>query len=176
VKVIARARPAITTNPCGDYNESQRVGGQSGESAGEAMITIEEMDRIAREEVPAVGQHGVAFESIEDGVVRARLPFQNDFLRPGGTVSGPTMMGLADLVMYACVLSRIGMVKLAVTTNLNANFLRKPGPRDLIAEGRLIKCGRRLAYGEVSITSDGEPDDPVCHVTMTYSIPPEREA
>jgi len=135
-------------------------------------LTITEMDRIAREDVPGIGQTGIVFEAIEDGLVRARLPFHVDSLRPGDTVSGPTMMGLADLVMYACVLSRIGVVKMAVTTNLNANFLRLSGPVDLVAEGRLIKCGRRLAYGEVTITSDGEPDEAVCHVTVTYSIPP----
>lgn len=135
-------------------------------------ITLQEMERITREEVPSVGQLGVVYEAIGEGTVRARLPHRDDFLRPGGTVSGPTMMGLADIVMYACVLSRIGPVKLAVTTNLNANFLRRPAPVDLVAEGRLLKIGKRLAYGEVTITSDGEPDDPVCHVTATYSIPP----
>jgi uncharacterized protein (TIGR00369 family) len=135
-------------------------------------ITIEEMDRIAREEVPSVGQLGVRFERVEPGGVRARLPYRDDFLRPGGTVSGPTMMGLADIVIYACVLARLGPVKLAVTTSLNANFLRRPRPADLIAEGRLLKLGKRLAYGEVTIVSDGEPDDPVCHATCTYSIPP----
>jgi uncharacterized protein (TIGR00369 family) len=135
-------------------------------------LTIAEMDRIVREDIPGVGQTGIVFEAIEDGLVRARLPFHVDSLRSGGTVSGPTMMGLADLVMYTCVLSRIGIVKMAVTTNLNAHFLRLPGPVDLIAEGQLIKCGRRLAYGEVTITSDGKPDEAVCHVTVTYSIPP----
>lgn len=85
------------------------------------------------------------------------------------------MMGLADYTMYAVVLSRIGRQKMAVTTNLNANFLRRPSPKDLIAEGRLLKLGRRLAYGEVTIFSQGE-DDPVCHVTSTYSLPPGVEA
>lgn len=136
-----------------------------------ARLTPEEMDRIAREDVPGVAQTGVRFEEIGDGVVRARLPFREDSIRPGGTVNGPTMMGLADIVIFACVLSRIGIVKMAVTTNLNANFLRMPGSVDLIAEGRLIKCGRRLAYGEVFIHAEDEPDDPVCHVTATYSLP-----
>lgn len=134
-------------------------------------LTPAEMDRIAREDVPGVARTGVRFEEIGDGVVRARLPFREDSLRPGGTVNGPTMMGLADIVIFACILSRIGIVKMAVTTNLNANFLRMPGPVDLIAEGRLIKCGRRLAYGEVFIFADGEADDTVCHVTATYSLP-----
>jgi uncharacterized protein (TIGR00369 family) len=137
-----------------------------------AQITCDEMGRIAREDVPSVGQYGVIFEEIGDGEVRARLPFDENSLRPGGTVSGPTMMALADIVMWACVLSRIGVVKMAVTTNLNANFLLRPKPGDLIAEGRLLKCGKRLAYGEVTIVSANDPDDPVCHVTTTYSIPP----
>jgi acyl-coenzyme A thioesterase PaaI-like protein len=85
------------------------------------------------------------------------------------------MMGLADYTMYAVVLSLIGRVELAVTTNLNCNFLRRPTPGDLIADGRIIKLGKRLAYGEVTICSDGDAD-PVAHVTATYSIPPRDEA
>ena len=80
------------------------------------------------------------------------------------------MMALADFAMYVAVLSAIGWVPLAVTTNLTINFLSKPAPRDLIAEARLIKLGKRLAVGEVDIRSDGE-DDLVAHVTSTYSIP-----
>ena len=134
-------------------------------------ITLEELDRITREEVPYVGQLGVVYEKVSDGLVTARLPFRDDLLRPGGTVTGPAMMSLGDIVMYAVVLSRIGPVKLAVTTSLTANFLRRPKPGDILAEGRLLKCGQRLAYGEVSMFSEGETD-PVCHVTATYSIPP----
>lgn len=136
-----------------------------------STLTPEEINRIAREDVPGVAQTGVCFEENGDGVARARLPFRDDSLRPGGTVNGPSMMELADIVIFTCVLSRAGIVKMAVTTNLNANFRRMPGPVDLIAEGRLIKRGRRLAYGEVFITAAGEPDDPVCHVTATYSLP-----
>jgi uncharacterized protein (TIGR00369 family) len=80
-------------------------------------------------------------------------------------------MAVADYAMYAAVLSAIGEVALAVTTNLNINFLRKPGPRDVLAEARLLKLGKRLAVSEVSVRSDGE-EDLVAHVTGTYSIPP----
>ena len=83
------------------------------------------------------------------------------------------MMALADFAMYVAVLASIGPVPLAVTTNLNINFLRKPAPRDLIGGGRLLKLGKRLAVGEVTIRSDGE-EEPVAHVTSTYSIPPAR--
>jgi uncharacterized protein (TIGR00369 family) len=103
--------------------------------------------------------------------VRARFTPNDAQLRPGGTVSGPTMMGLADTVMYALVLSAIGKAPLAVTTNLSINFLRKPEPKDLIAEGHMLKLGKVLAVGDIVIRSDGS-DDVVAHAVVTYSIPP----
>ena len=114
---------------------------------------------------------------IEDawhGGCRIRRKFNEKSLRPGGTVSGPTMMALTDFAMYVAVLASIGPVPLAVTTNLNINFLRKPTQRDLIAEARLIKLGKRLAVGEVRIFGDGE-DEMVAHATSTYSIPPPEQ-
>ncbi|RLA36310.1 MAG: PaaI family thioesterase [Gammaproteobacteria bacterium] len=120
-----------------------------------------------------MGQLGSRVEQLGDGTVRVRLPFHEDFLRPGGTVQGPVLMGLADLALYAIVLSLIGPVELAVTTNLNCNFLRRPLPGDIIAEGRILKLGKRLAVGEVSLYSDGDPEM-VAHVTATYSIPPDH--
>ncbi|MDP3546117.1 MAG: PaaI family thioesterase, partial [Phreatobacter sp.] len=95
-------------------------------------------------------------------------------LLPGGTISGPTMMTLADTGLYVAILASIGPVALAVTTNLNINFLRKPDQRDLLAECRLVKLGKRLAVGEVSIWSEGDEEELVAHATGTYSIPPER--
>ena len=91
-------------------------------------------------------------------------------LRPGGTVSGPTLMTLADTGLYSAILATLGPVAMAVTTNLNINFLRKPEPGRLRAETRLLKLGKRLAVGEVTITCNGDPA-PVAHVTGTYSIP-----
>ena len=139
-----------------------------------ALVSIAEVMKLIDEDIPSVAETGLVFEEISDTKVSARLPFDASSLRPGGTISGPTMMGLADMVVFVCVLARIGIVKDAVTTNLNANFLRKPAPSDLIAEGRLIKCGRRLAYGEVSMFSDTDPGNLVFHATCTYSIPPSK--
>ncbi|HZP69653.1 MAG TPA: PaaI family thioesterase [Pseudolabrys sp.] len=113
---------------------------------------------------------GLTIERVDYADIRVRRHFQEDYVRPGGTISGPTMMELADFAMYVAVFSAIGPQPLAVTTNLNINFLRKPGPSDLIADARLIKVGRRLAVGEVTIYSEGMPE-PVAHVTSTYSIP-----
>ena len=139
-----------------------------------ALVSIAEVMKLIDEDIPSVAETGLVFEEISDTKVSARLPFDASSLRPGGTISGPTMMGLADIVVFVCVLARIGIVKDAVTTNLNANFLRKPAPSDLIAEGRLIKCGRRLAYGEVSMFSNTDPGNLVFHATCTYSIPPSK--
>lgn len=93
-------------------------------------------------------------------------------LRPGGTVSGPVMMAVADVALYVAILGEIGLEALMVTTSLNFNFLRKPSAsRDIIGVCRLLKLGKRLAVGEVSIYSEGDPA-PVAHAVGTYSIPP----
>ena len=114
---------------------------------------------------------GLSVESVEFGACRVKQAYDPKQVRPGGTISGPTMMALADFSMYVAVFSAAGPVPLAVTTNLNINFLRKPAQADLIADARLLKHGKRLVVGEVTIFSQGE-GEPVAHVTSTYSIPP----
>ena len=95
-------------------------------------------------------------------------------LRPGGTVSGPVMMAVADVAIYVAILGRIGIVPLTVTTSLTINFLRKPSASArIIAECTLMKVGRTLIVGEVSLYSEGS-DDMVAHVVGTYSVPPKR--
>ncbi len=95
-----------------------------------------------------------------------------DELRPGGTVSGPVMMAVADIALYAAILGEIGIVPLAVTTNLNINFLRKPSAdKDIVGVCKLIKVGKTLAIGDVYLYSDGD-ERPVAHAVGTYSIPP----
>ena len=117
---------------------------------------------------------GYVVEEVGAGSVRVRLRVEERHLRPGGTVSGPTMFELADFSMYAAILSRIGKVALAVTTNAGIDFMRKPeAARDLVAEARLLKLGRVLAFGDVMIRSDGG-EAVVARASMTYSIPPER--
>ena len=137
-----------------------------------AAMTVDELNRFLTAEFPQFfhAQSGLTIEEVWQGGARVRQAYQAQSIRPGGTISGPTMMALADFTMYAGLLGSIGPVPLAVTTNLNINFLRKPGARDLIAECRLLKLGQRLAVGEVTVRSDGQ-DEPVAHVTSTYSIP-----
>jgi uncharacterized protein (TIGR00369 family) len=142
-----------------------------GQMAAPRLTRNELMDRL-RAEFPEMSNamNGCDLEEVWHGGCRLRMPFNDRSLRPGGTLSGVTMMGLADFAMYVAVLSAIGWVPLAVTTNLTINFLKKPAARDLVAEARLLKLGKRLAVGEIGIRSSGE-DDLVAHATSTYSIP-----
>ena len=120
-----------------------------------ARITKAEIAELCEEALPWVGILGLSVEEIGAGTCRVRMPAKDEFLRPGGTVSGPALMSLADYAMYVAVLSAIGRVELAVTTNLTCNFLRRPKPADMLAEARLLKLGKRLAYGEVSQAGHG---------------------
>ena len=137
-----------------------------------AKLSVEQVEQFLREEFPqafAVGDITIEHADGQTSLLRQR--FDERMLRPGGTVSGPTLMALADFAMYVVLLSAIGPIGLAVTTNLNINFLRK-GQRgqDVLAEARLLKLGKRLAVGEVNLLSGTSPD-PIAHVTSTYSIP-----
>ncbi len=134
-------------------------------------IGIPEFQALVRESLPFMAAYEPEILHMADGHVTARLPYKADYLRPGGTISGPILMGLADVVVYAAVLSRIGRVELAVTTSLTINFLKKPPPAAIRAEGRLLKAGKRLAVGEVELYSE-EGDELVAHVVATYSVPP----
>lgn len=133
-------------------------------------MSFEQMQAFLKEHFPQGEQYGELIE-LGEGSATMRLPVADQHLRPGGTVSGPAMMALADVAVYAALLSRIGPVSLAVTTNLNINFLRKPAAdADLIAEAQMLKVGRRLGVGEVTVRSVGD-QEPVAHATLTYSIP-----
>ncbi|MFD1797057.1 PaaI family thioesterase [Paracoccus aurantiacus] len=113
-----------------------------------------------------------AVEHADEELLIARLHVSESHLRPGGTVSGPSMFALADVAIYTAILSNIGPVGLAVTTNASIDFMRKPeAGRDLLAHCRLLKLGRVLAVGEAMIFSDGQ-EKPVARCSMTYSIPP----
>ncbi len=108
------------------------------------------------------------------GTATLRQVIDHRHLRPGGTVSGPTMMTIADCAAYVAILGQYGEVALAVTTSLNINFLRKPtADRDILAKCRLLKAGRRLVVCEITVFSEGL-GQPVAHVTATYSIPPRQ--
>ena len=138
-------------------------------------MTRDELAAFLDREFPQIHLGGQTYFVDEVGPLsaRMRMAYHHRHIRPGGTISGPAMMALADLALYVAILAHIGPVALAVTTSLNFNFLRKPEQRDLIADCRLLKLGKRLAVGDVSIYSQGSTEV-VCHATGTYSIPHRR--
>ena len=137
------------------------------------MLDAQGFATILDERLPFAQLMGLAIDVIESDHVLMRAVYSERFLRPGGTIAGPIMMGLADAAVYALVLSRIGPVELAVTTQLSINFLRKPAPGDVLARASMLKLGKRLAVGEVLLFSESVGiEHPVAHATATYSIPP----
>ncbi|MDE1147887.1 MAG: PaaI family thioesterase [Azospirillaceae bacterium] len=134
------------------------------------VFSPQDFDALLKQGLPQAHRAGIRTREMAHGSITLTMPVSDDLLRPGGTVSGPAMFALADVALYGAVLSAAGHILLAVTSNMNITFLRKPPPKPLVAHARIIRLGRRLAYGEVTIHSEGE-EDPVAHATGTYAIP-----
>ena len=132
-------------------------------------MSIDQLHEFMRAEFSQMAD-SVDVLNLSYGSIETRLKVGPENLRPGGTVSGPAMFALADVTIYLAVLAIIGPQKLAVTTNCSIDFMRKPSPGDLRAEGRILKMGRRLAVGDVLIFSS-EFSEPVARAGMTYSLP-----
>ena len=137
------------------------------------VLTIEDLRAFLVAEFSQVADEFDLLRLTPDGI-EVKLNVGDRHLRPGGTVSGPTMFSLADVAIYLAILARIGPVALAVTTSASIDFLRKPAAGvDLVATARILKLGRVLAVGDVLIRSEGM-EAPVARSNMTYSIPPKR--
>ena len=134
-------------------------------------MTAAELKAFLEQDFPQVAGD-FEFVSVKPYDITMALSTDDKHLRPGGTVSGPAMFTLADYAAYAVILGHIGPVGLAVTTNLNINFLRKPEPGTIVARGQLMKLGKRLAVVDIGISKPGD-DDLLAHATATYSIPPK---
>lgn len=142
------------------------------------LLTAEQVSELVDAHFPQVHAGGkqLYIESVGPRTACVRLAADDAHMRPGGTVSGPTMFKLADFSVWVAILAALGEHGLqAVTTSLTINFLSRPAPGDMRAEVRLIKMGRRLAVGEAELYSDGR-EDMVAHATATYAIPPENLA
>jgi uncharacterized protein (TIGR00369 family) len=137
-----------------------------------ADITVQEIELLTLESLPFAVDYGFRVDSLGSGTSTVRAPYQESVLRPGGTISGPVIMGLADYALFVAILTKIGLVELTVTTNFNINFLQRPEPGDLLAVASVIKIGKRLAVGEIEVYLDGE-ENMIAHATSTYSIPPK---
>ncbi|MCG6859173.1 MAG: PaaI family thioesterase [Salaquimonas sp.] len=136
------------------------------------VMTIEELRGFVGEVFPQADIHNWVVDDLGPETISVTMKVSEKALRPGGTISGPTMFFLADVTAYLVILGHIGKVELAVTTSLNINFLSRPPLGDLVAEGRLVKLGKRLAVCEIHIHSAADNDTLVAQATATYSIPP----
>ncbi|WP_027590439.1 MULTISPECIES: PaaI family thioesterase [Pseudomonas] len=134
-------------------------------------MSAHEVQALIRAGVPMAEDIDLRIERVDGERALARVPFNGRLVRPGGTLSGPVQMALADTAMYAVVLGALGRVEMAVTSHLNINFLAKPAPVDLLAEARILRLGRRQAVCEVSLFCAGQEDVLVAHVTGTYALP-----
>lgn len=133
------------------------------------VMTAEQIEHFLDEVFP---QRMGRIDRVGEMTATLRLTIGNEHLRPGPRVSGPTMMGFADVALYVAILAQIGPEAMAVTSDLNCHFLRAAsGEHDIIAHARLIKLGRRLAVGEVQIFSISDEQKPVAHITASYALP-----
>lgn len=154
-----------------DGGHNREVGAElKGQGAMQPVMSIDEMHAFLREVFPQMRDR---FRVTEIAPFRLCVTMTTgpDDIRPGGTISGPTMFTLADCAYYMATLAMIGPKALTVTTNLSINFMRKPEPGDLRAEARVLKLGRALSVGDVTVWSEGQ-GEPVAHAAVTYSIPP----
>ena len=134
-------------------------------------MDVADLTEFMRAEFPQVAED-FRIEEVRERFIRVRMPVTERNLRPGGTVSGPSMFALADVSIYLAILAMIGPQALAVTTNCAIDFMRKPAAgADMFAEARLLKLGRVLAVGDALLFSEGM-DEPVARAGLTYSIPP----
>jgi len=137
------------------------------------VLTAMELSEFVNEVFPQADSFQWTIEEISNGSIKVAVQIDDNHLRPGGTISGPTMFALADVSAYLVILAHIGKVALAVTTSLNINFLAKPPLANLLAECRLVKLGKRLAVCEIHIKSAAN-NLLVAQATATYSIPPRN--
>ena len=136
------------------------------------QMDIPALEQFLLEWFPQVADE-IRIEALDHQGAVVWLKVGDHHLRPGGTVSGPSIFLLADVAVYLALLARIGPQALAVTTNCTINFLRKPGSADIQARSAILKLGKTLCVSEVGVYS-GDSPDPVAHAVLTYSIPPAK--
>jgi len=135
-------------------------------------MTRDEINAFFERSFPQIGlSRDFTIEEVGSMRARLRLLYSERLLRAGDTISGPAMFALVDIGIYVAILGHLGPVAQAVTINFNINFMRRPPPRDLIGDCRLLRVGKRIVFGEAVLFSDGDPD-PVAQATGSYSLPP----
>ena len=137
-------------------------------------LQAKQVQELIRNWIPMAEDIDLRVEKISDHSSLVRIPFDEKNKRPGGSVSGPVLMAAGDTAMYAAIIGALGEVAMAVTSNLNINFMQRPGEVDILAEGKILKLGKRIAYCEVELYTSGSREL-VAHVTGSYALPPKSD-
>jgi len=140
-------------------------------AAVELKLSAEAVEKLIRDGLPEAANGGIRVEALAPGTACVRLPFGRHMLRPGNRVSGPTLFSAVDTAMYAAVLAHVGPQLMAVTADVNLHFLRAAAPRDILAEARILKLGRRLVTMSVEVRAEGEAV--AAFATGAYALPPQ---
>lgn len=135
------------------------------------MLSAAQIEAIIHQGLPAAKEQGLHIDAAGEDWAEARFDYSPQILRPGGSISGPTIMGLADAAMYAAIMARLGRLEMAVTQDLNIHFLRKPREADLVARAQILRLGRRSVVLEVRVFSADDRERQVAQVTGTYALP-----
>ncbi len=132
-------------------------------------LTTAEIQAIMRRGVPLAAEWEIEVLAAEAGTALVRLPAKPVLLRPGNTVSGPALMGLADVAMWAALLSVSGGRDDSVTSSMTVNFLRPAGSGPVLAEARIVKRGKRMIFGDILIRAEGS-EELATHITTTWAV------
>lgn len=138
-----------------------------------AQLTLAELDRFMDDQAPYVRALGITCEELGRGYAVTRLKADLRLMRPGNIVFGGGLMSLADVAIYYAILGQVGLKPMAVTNELKMNFLRPASGGDVLARARILKAGRRIAYGEAHLYMADRPDTLIAHATSSYVLPPE---
>jgi len=136
-------------------------------------LSAQDVQSLIRQWIPMAEEIDLQVEEVKEGYARIRIPYLEKNIRPGCSVSGPVMMAAGDTAMYAAIIGTLGEVAMAVTSNLNINFLQRPKQVDLIAEGTILKLGKRMALCEVG-GRGADSEELFAHVTGSSSLPPAK--
>ncbi len=140
---------------------------------GQSTVTKEVVEQLAKEHCPFLADFGIHCEELGRGYAVVRMKYDERYLRPGKYITGGMLMTLADIAIYYAILSVVGLKPMTVTNEFKINFLRPAVGGDVLARAKVLKTGRRIAYGEIRLFMDDNQERMIAHATSSYVLPEE---